>query len=184
MKLYAISAESSGRFPTPYQSNLGTHLVALRIVDLDTKAVIYSEVFSRDTGESVNSDFHNITDQMVAGKPTFSSQAASLKEWMLNPAEPKMFLCMGLSFYQELFRRYGIARDGLFLDMLPMITDVRDMQARVNMPSNAPGTKQMSIPEAAEFMGKDEPKTPEQKTDVICSFWDWKKSNLVMRGVS
>lgn len=176
--LYAISAESSGPFPMPGCNNTATELTALRIVTCPGNQLICNGVFARSDGLSVESLYNAITDEMVKGRPCFSEE--TIKKLMplffhqkKNESTGKLeydtsFLCFGAGFYQELFRRYGIARDGLFVDALVIARDIRDTQARVNMPSNAAGTKMPNTKEVAEFLGLAEPKTPEDKTNLLC----------------
>lgn len=171
MKLFAISAESSGPFPVPGNDNRNTELTALRIVTCPDNKQICAGVFTRSDGLSVESPYNQITDKMVEGRPDFISAVSKVSPFLLNPDHA--FLCFGAGYYQELFRRYGIIRDNLFIDILPVVRDMRDIQARVNMPSNAAGSKMPTIAEVAEFFGRNVPKTPEDKTNLICEIWTY-----------
>lgn len=171
MKLFAISAESSGPFPVPGRDNRNTELTALRIVHCPENKIFCQGVFTRSDGLSVNSPYNKITDEMVKDRPAFISVVSKVSPALLNP--DNAFLCFGADYYQELFKRYGLYRRGLFVDVLPIVRDIRDLQARVNMPSNAAGSKLPTIGEVAEFFGTDVPKMPEDKTDLICNVWAW-----------
>lgn len=171
MQIFAISAESSGPFPAPGRDNRDTEITAFRIVTCPDNRVICDGVFSRSDGLSVNSPYNQITDEMVKGRPDFTSAVPKIQSILLNPNHA--FLCFGAGYYQELLRRYGINRDGLFVDILPTVRDIRDLQARVNMPSNAAGSKLPTVSEVAEFFGCDVPKVPKDKTDLICEVWAW-----------
>lgn len=181
MLFYAISAESSGPFPVAGRNNKDTELTALRIVTCPDNKLICDGVFTRSDGLSVASPFNSITDEMVKGRPDFSKSVDKLAPVFFHKGKNEkgvvdydtLFFCFGAGFYQELFKRYGVVRDKLFVDVLPMVRDIRDQQARVNMPSNAAGSKMPTIKEVAEFFGKDEPRSPQDKTELICDVWNW-----------
>lgn len=170
---FAISAESSGPFPLPGQNNKSTELIALRIVTCPDNRVVCDKVFSRADGQFVEYKKNSTTKEMVAGRPSFEEKCGVLAP-LINHKDQKgqydsLFLCFGRGFYEELFKRYGLYRDGLFVDLLPAVRDIRDLQSRTGMPSGAPGSKIPTIDEVAEFFGYDWPDvpTPKDKTDLI-----------------
>lgn len=182
MLRFAVSCESSGPFPLPGQNNKSTELIALRIVTIPDNKAIYDAVFSRQDGQFISFARNSTTAEMVAGRPSFDKEVSTISKIVFHKDKKGQydtaFFCFGKGFYEEIFKRYGIYRNGLFFDLLPTVRDVRDMQARRNMPSNAAGSKLPTIDEAAEFFGvPDWPKvpTPKDKTDLIVDVFNWRE---------
>lgn len=183
MLRFAISAETSGPIPLPGRNNNLTELTAVRFVTVPDNQLYREGVYTRSDGQSVNNKYSSTTDEMVQGRPAFVTVVKNL-EPLFYHKDPKtgeydtLFICFNAGFYQELFRRYGIVRDGLFVDMLPLVRDLRDTQAVVNMPSRAAGSKLPSIPEVAEFLGSPAPVTPKDKTDLLCEVYTWAQAEM------
>lgn len=181
MLIYAISAESSGPFPLPGQNNLSTELIALRIVDIANNKTIVDARYSRSDGQFLNYSKNSTTEDMVKGRPAFTSKANNLKPLIFHKDSKgnydTLFICFGKGFYEELFRKYGLMRNGLFVDLLPTVRDLRDLQAIANTPSRS-GSKLPTIDEVAAFMDVDWPSvpTPKDKTELIQQVFIWMNS--------
>lgn len=184
MLRFAISAESSGPFPLPGQHNRATELIALRIVTLPENKVVCDKVFTRSDGQFIRFEKNSTTEDMVIGRPSFVEKAHNIAPLIMHKDDKgnfdTVFFCFGKGFYEELFRRYGLFRDGLFVDLLPAVRDIRDLQARANMPSNAAGSKLPTIDEVASFFGVDWPKvpTPRDKTELILDVFNWRQESM------
>lgn len=172
MPVYAISCESSGPFPAPGMNNEATMLTSIRIVSCPQNQIITAGYFTRSDGQTVESKYNSITDEMCKGRPSFEEAVPKLKRLLTDPNN--VFFCFGGGYYEQLMLRYGIR--GHFIDLLPAARDLMARTANINNPSGSGGAKMPKIPELAEWLGFDTPTTPEDKAKLICETALWIKA--------